>query len=303
MLEGRCYEQEWVPFKAVDSLIDALARHLKQRSKADLERLLPADAFLLARVFPVLRGVPGVLQTRPHHAELPDPQELRLRVFAALRDLLMRLSNETRLVLMIDDLQWGDVDSAVLLADLLCNPDPPHLLFIGSFRAEDAERSRFLQTLRQSCMKADSGPHHRELAVEELSQAESRDLAMALLGRQDLAARAQAHLVARESQGNPLFINELVRFIQSGALSEGWDAASRNRPRGGALVPDPGAARGCAATAGNRRGIRTADLSSRWLFARRNWEQGVARPWVRLRSARLIRSTGPDRTGSDRDLS
>ena len=57
-----------MPFKAVDSLIDALARHLKQLSKAELERLLPADAFLLARVFPVLRGVAW----RP-----PDPASSR----------------------------------------------------------------------------------------------------------------------------------------------------------------------------------------------------------------------------------
>ena len=65
VLEGRCYEQEWVPFKAVDSLIDALARHLKQRSSsgpravASCRRLPPGPRF---------SGAPrctGVLQSRP----------------------------------------------------------------------------------------------------------------------------------------------------------------------------------------------------------------------------------------------
>jgi serine/threonine protein kinase len=227
VLVGRCYEQEWVPFKAVDSLIDALARYLKRRCRTDLEKLLPRDAFLLARVFPVLRGVEGVLETRRPDSELPDPQELRLRVFAALRELLVRLCQETRLVLLIDDLQWGDVDSGVLLADLIYHPSPPALLFLGCFRLEDAESSRILQLLRQAGQKASCPPRHHDLAVEALTQAEARELALALLDRDDAVSRAQAHLVARESGGNPLFIDELTGYIQAGALSEGWDAPGR----------------------------------------------------------------------------
>jgi serine/threonine protein kinase len=227
VLAGRCYEQEWFPFKAVDSLIDALAGHLKRRSRAELLKLLPGDAFLLARVFPVLRGVEGVLETRRHDTELPDPQELRLRVFAALRELLVRLSRETRLVLLIDDLQWGDVDSGVLLADLIYNPNPPVMLFLGCFRLEDADSSRILQLLRQAGQKASRPPNHRDLAVEALTLAEARELALALLGRDEAASRVQAHLVARESGGNPLFIDELTKYIQAGSLCESWDAPGR----------------------------------------------------------------------------
>ena len=37
-------------------------------------------------------------------------------------------------------------------------------------------------------------------------------------------ARAQAHVVARESGGNPLFIDELVKHIQGGEPIDRWDA-------------------------------------------------------------------------------
>ena len=67
------------------------------------------------------------------------------------------------------------------------------------------------------------GLDHRELAVEPLTQSEARELTLALLGRDDAVSRAQAHMVARESGGNPLFIDELVKHIQSGEPTERWE--------------------------------------------------------------------------------
>ena len=216
VLSGRCYERESVPYKALDSLIDALARQLKSLPARETASLLPPDVAFLARVFPVLQSVEAVALARRESSELPDPQELRRRAFAALRELLMRLGEQKPLILVVDDLQWGDIDSAILLSDLICSPTPPVLLFIGCFRSEDLERSPFLSEIRKSIGGSTAPLDHRELAVEALTQSEARELTLALLGRDDAVSRAQAHVVGRESAGNPLFINELVRHIQSG---------------------------------------------------------------------------------------
>ncbi len=227
VLSGRCYERESVPYKALDSLIDSLARYLKELPLEQAERLLPDDVGFLARAFPVLQSLEAIAGARLPPEETPDQQELRRRTFAGLRELLRRLAERTPLILAIDDLQWGDVDSAHLLAELICADQRPALLFIGCFRAEDADQNPFLLEIRKAMPKESKGLDHRELAVEELSLAESRQLALALLGRDDAVALAQAHMVATESGGNPLFIDELVRHIQSGEPIERWEAIGK----------------------------------------------------------------------------
>ncbi len=225
VLSGRCYERESVPYKALDSLIDSLARYLKGLPTEQAERLLPPDVAFLARAFPVLQSLEAIAAARRlAPAEMPDQQELRRRTFAGLRELLKRLAEQTPLILAIDDLQWGDIDSAHLLSDLICSDSSPALLFIGCFRAEDAEQNPFLLEMRKSMAKERTKLEHRELAVEELPLAEARQLALALLGRDDPVALAQAHMVATESAGNPLFIDELVRHIQSGEPIDRWEA-------------------------------------------------------------------------------
>jgi hypothetical protein len=220
VLSGRCYERESVPYKALDSLIDSLARYLKQLPADESDPLLPPDVAFLARAFPVLQSIESIAIARRQAPEMPDQQELRRRTFAGLRELLTRLVERTPLILSIDDLQWGDVDSARLLSELIYSEQSPALLFIGCFRSEDSEQSPFLLEMRKSRVKASRTLEHRELAVEALPLSDARKLALALLGRDDARALAQAHKIATESGGNPLFIDELVRHIQSGAPTE-----------------------------------------------------------------------------------
>lgn len=295
VLAGRCYEQESVPFKAVDTLVDALTRRLSRLDNDDVASLLPDDIEAAARVFPVLRRVQAIAAAMGMGLNVPDPRELRRRGFHALQALLTNIGRELPLVIAIDDLQWGDLDSAELLVSLLGTPEreAPRALFVIAFRAEYRESSACLQHLLGAVHDGTRAPHLAaalvELAVQPLTEDDAIALASALLGR--YGTPDSARRIAEESGGNAFFIGELARFAveqpdwSTGEEVVGFDLEAVLARRVARLPPAARALLEVVAIAGQP--VRN-----------RHWRDAVnaaARgPDVltQLRQERLIRSTG-----------
>ena len=222
VLEGRCYERESVPYKGVDSLIDALTQHLRSLPQKEASQLVPLDMHALARVFPVLLRIDAVHRIQPR-ADAPDPLELRRRAFNALRELLARMAAAKPLIVWIDDLQWGDADSATLLLDLLdpalggdgatTHSGAPAMLLIASYRTEDAATIELVRALRERLARGEIGSDVRELMIGPLVRREARALARVLLAGD--AEGGTAEQIAVESGGSPLFVHELARHVRT----------------------------------------------------------------------------------------
>ncbi|HEU5021886.1 MAG TPA: serine/threonine-protein kinase, partial [Bryobacteraceae bacterium] len=197
VLSGRCYESESLPFKAFDSIVDSLARYLMERTTAEVNRVLPRGLSALSQVFPVLNQVAAMGAATERHPPR-EARELRQRAFGALRDLLIRLGDLRRLVIYIDDAQWGDSDSAALLRHIVQEPDAPEMLLVAACREEHAEQSELLSALsaHPGCVRVPVGP---------LTGEEARRLAAELYGAGD----ERAERIARESGGSPYFMQEL----------------------------------------------------------------------------------------------
>ncbi|MEP7122281.1 MAG: AAA family ATPase, partial [Byssovorax sp.] len=311
VLSGRCYERESVPYKAWDSLIDALGSWLAARSPVEAAELLPRDADELGRIFPVLFGVEGIDEATLRHDPTSNRIEERRRAFGALKELLRRIASQRPLVLHLDDLQWGDVDSARLLVSLLSPPDPPPLLLVGSFRSEGEQASPFFGELRGPDASTQDLGEIRAIRVGPLAREDAVSLALALLDSDpdprgaSRASPALAAVIAAESLGSPLFLAELVGTALRGRVSPGSARAADD---------GEGASLSTVALAGvSLDGLildRIAALSAEarrlleiYAVAARPVAQGIAAVAARLdardpaalralRSARLVRSQG-----------
>jgi hypothetical protein len=203
VLSGRCYEREQVPYKALDGAIDHLAQGLTRLPDEEAAALLPIEPWALARVFPVLGQVQAFNRAAAAVREDVDPHELRRLAFTGLKTTLVKLTERRPVLLLLDDLQWADSDSWLLLADLLAPPSPPPMCVVAALRPEGEVPER----LPIAAQTLELGPLGLDAAVE---------LATQTLGGRRTGTDVAAKLAA-EAKGHPLFVVELSRFVASGA--------------------------------------------------------------------------------------
>lgn len=207
VLHGRCYEQESVPYKAVDVVIDQLSQYLRLVPDAELQQILPAHVGWLGAIFPVLLPLAERSGRETNLESLPDPLQQRIRAFDALRVIFSTLSKRTPVIVAIDDLQWADADSLALFRAVLQPPDAPSFLLIASLRTDTAP-----EALPAAVLIPELPGELRQLQVDKLPARDADQLAQKLLGTG--ADPATAALIAAEAHGHPLFIDELSRQRQ-----------------------------------------------------------------------------------------
>ncbi|HEY5952620.1 MAG TPA: protein kinase, partial [Kofleriaceae bacterium] len=200
VLAGRCYERESVPYKAFDGILDALTRELVHAPLAEAAAMVPVMGSLLAQVFPVLCRVEAFANAPSLARVAAEPHEQRRRLFEAVRELFVRLSERRAVVIAIDDMQWADAESLALLRVLGRAPDAPACLIV--------------MTARGGLNIDDTLPDVRHIRLRPLASADARQYAQTLL--QDVSASADvAVAIADEAAGHPLFIDALARYVTS----------------------------------------------------------------------------------------
>ncbi|HEX5661827.1 MAG TPA: hypothetical protein VFX59_31765, partial [Polyangiales bacterium] len=141
-----------------------------------------------------------------------DLLERRRLAADALWELCRRISVRRPLILYIDDLQWGDLDSAAFFARFQRDGEPAAMLMVCAYRSEDRTRSPLLNALWAS--EADAGEGAVDhVAVDPLAASDATELTLNLLpesaSRHQLAGR-----IVQEALGSPFFIRELTSFVR-----------------------------------------------------------------------------------------
>jgi len=211
ILEGRCYEQESVPYKALDSLVDNLCSSFDAEQQAQIKGLTPDHTPELLKLFPALRRI--MPSSRSQRADAAEPHLMRVRAFGAMKQLMGRLAEMHPLVLFIDDLQWGDADSGALLSELLSPPNAPSLLFIGCYRNQGLRSGPLVDCLL-------SVPQVASIEIGQLAAEEARELAAGLMPESSQQNEGIADWLALRSGGNPFLLQRLVTHSQMAATSK-----------------------------------------------------------------------------------
>lgn len=221
LLASRCRERESMGYKAADGLIDDIVRVLDAMDPVAASSLLPDGIEDLTLLFPALNAAHAVERIPKKRVETADQTVVRLRAITAFRELFERLSARAPLIVWMDDLQWSDPESALLMGPLLRASGSLPLLFIGSYRTTLGGRGPMLDALFEDPTTC---PEFIDLSLEPLSPEASEQLALESLPPGEPEARSLARNIGRDAGGHPLFIAELAHAVGSSAASAG------NRP-------------------------------------------------------------------------
>lgn len=199
---GRCWEDGGAPalwpwIQIVRSLTrDLDAERLTQycgRGADYLVQLVPEVAHLLPTSTPAI----------PNHSSTPSAQ---FPMFDALVGFLAQASAERPLVLILDDLHAAD-EPSLLALDFLARELPTRrLLLLGTYREVEAQRVGD----RMSLLHRIARQGHR-LPLSGLSEVDSARLIEQSFVR--APAAGVVHALHRTTEGNPFFLDEVVRLL------------------------------------------------------------------------------------------
>jgi len=217
VLFGRCGEDLASPYQLFAESLghyithapeDQLRAHVVDHG-SELSRLVPA---LASRI----RDLPSSMVT--------DADTERYLLFAAVVGLLATASAHQPVLLVLDDLQWADKGSLLLLRHLAAAQQAMRVLVVGTYRDSELSRSHPLTDTLATL--------HRQQGVSRIELAGLDDSGVlsyleAAAGQTlDDAGVGLAHAVYRETDGNPFFVSEVLRHLsETGAIYQ--DASGR----------------------------------------------------------------------------
>jgi DNA-binding CsgD family transcriptional regulator len=211
-LVGHCYEEgsfrpPYQPF------VEVFSAYIQDCDVGLLSAELPD----LARAVPLLRERYGVTPRPPG-----DPEEDRWRLLQAATDLLHHAAEQQPLLVVVEDLHDADRGTLDLLLYLARNLHDTRLLVVGTYRDVAVDRGHPLAAALTELHRASNVARIHLIGL-------STDEVLRLMAEtsQQRVSTPFAELVHHQTEGNPLFVHEVLRFVIEEGLLEGRDRALR----------------------------------------------------------------------------
>jgi len=201
VLAGRSPQDTLVPYQP---FLEALRHYLLSLSLSELRSTAREYGSELALLIPELRrripDLPPPLSS--------EPETARYRLFEAVVGLLAEISALAPALLVLDDLHWADRPTLLLLRHLARAPAVSRLMILGAYRptepSSDDGFAALLADLRRERLVT-------QLEIRGLAEAETEELIKVRTGV--TPSRVFSEALHEETEGNPLFIEEIVRHL------------------------------------------------------------------------------------------
>jgi predicted ATPase/tetratricopeptide (TPR) repeat protein len=212
VLAGRAPEEALTPYQP---FLEALRHYFATAPLSELRAVVSEYGPELASLVPELRRrAPDLPQPPASEAEGE-----RYRLFEAVVGLLTAIALRAPILLVLDDLHWADRPTLLLLRHLARAPEPARLLILVAYRTEVTGEGLggAVADLRRDGLLI-------QLDVGGLSERETVELVQMRTG--EAPSHAFAHALHAETEGNPFFVEEIVRHLVQAGVRAGAASAS-----------------------------------------------------------------------------
>ncbi len=200
VLAGRSPQEALVPYQP---FVEALRHYFLGVPFSELGASAREYGSELARLVPELRR---------RAPELPppmdsEPETERYRLFEAVVGLMSEISATAPVLLVLDDLQWADRPTLLLLRHLARAPNRGRVLVLGAYRGTEARMGGLADALAE--LRRDRLV--TQIDVPGLGESDTAELVRLRTGTQPATSFGRA--LHEETEGNPFFIEEIVRHL------------------------------------------------------------------------------------------
>ena len=210
VLFGHCEEHLATPYQLFAEALGYYVTHVpEERLVAHVED----HGSELTRLVPALAS--RVLDLPPSKATDSDTD--RYLLFAAVVGLLATATAHQPVVVVLDDLQWADKGSLLLLRHLAASDEVMRLLVIGTYRDTELSQAHPLLDALAALRRLEGVTRINLTGLNDSGVAAIFEAAAGQTLDDDGVGLAQA--VCRETDGNPFFVGEVLRhLVETGAL-------------------------------------------------------------------------------------
>jgi len=143
-----------------------------------------------------------------------DPEHERDRLFEAVSQFITNVSKEAPLLVVLDDLQWTDQSSLLLMHYLARGLSRERLLLVGAYRDNEVDEKHPLWAVLAELNRA------RLLQAVSLKRMSLNDVSEMIkqILEQDDVPKEFCQLVYRKTDGNPFYVEEVIKSLTEEGL-------------------------------------------------------------------------------------